>query len=235
MTIDDIKNAGYRVFKTGDHSYDIYEGYSYHGIVSIEGPKKFFHVTFVKDCPLYNVKIQVKNVEELAEAIKKYFSEEDTNSHYYDMYNVQIVDHYRVESFVANILRKYGFMPTAGYGWKENKVWYKHDIGRDRSIVIQVDTDAFEMHAFFGKNSFTTDTFKMWDEQSVKDAISNVLTVPIITEIGLGFDLLTKIPMATKDPNIKSNALDLFGEKKDDVRAILENAKENIDKFLATL
>lgn len=235
MTIDDIKNAGYNVCKTGDHSYDIYEGFSYHGIVSIEGKKKFFHATFVKDCPLYNVKIQIKTVDDLTAAIKTYFSAEDTNSHYYDMYNVLIVEHYRVESFVANILREYGFKYANGYSWKDNIVWYKHDIGRDRSISIQVDTKEFVMHAFFGKNSFTTDTFKMWDEESVKNALSNVLTIPILTEVGFGLDLLTKIPMATKDPDIKSNAMELLGEKKDDVRAILENVRNSIDKFLETI
>jgi len=235
MTIDNIKSAGYKVFRTGDHSYDIYEGFSYHGVVSIEGKKKFFHVTLVEDCPLYNVKIQVKTVDELISAIKTYFSAEDQNSNYYNMYNVQLTQHCRVEAFVTNILRNYGFKYGEGYGWKDNNVRYKHAIGQDRYITIQVDTDKFIMHAFFGKNSFITDTFKMWDEESVKNALSNVLTIPILTEVSSGFDLLTKIPMATKEPNIKSNAMELFGEKKDDIRAILENARDNIDKFLATL
>ena len=70
MTIKDIENAGYKIFKTEDHSYDLYEGFAYHGVIIIDGKKKFFKVTLIEDCPLYNVKVEVKTIEDIAECLK---------------------------------------------------------------------------------------------------------------------------------------------------------------------
>lgn len=239
MTIKDIENAGYKVFKTGDHSYDIYVDFAYHGVIIIDGKKKFFKVTLVKDCPLYNVKIEVKTVEDIANCLKTYFSIDCTNdNHYYDMYNVQIRDIYRIDSFVYGIIKNYGFKAGGSNQWDENVMPYYRQIGNKRNLHLEIDTKHFKMRALFGDYSWTEADFKMWDAQSVKDALAQVMMVPILSEVGPGFDLLAKLPMQTKTADVKtldSNMLSMFGGGQDNIREILENAKSNIEKLLITL
>ena len=238
MTIDDIKNAGYRVFKTGDHSYDLYVDFSYHGVIIIDGKKKFFKVTLVEDCPLYDVKVEVKTVEDIAECLKEYFPIDCTSDiHYYDMYNAQIRDMYRIDSFVYGIIKDYGFKAGGGNQWDENVMPYYRQIGNKKSLHLDVDTKEFKLRAWFGDYSWTEADFKMWDVESVKNAVAQVMLVPVVTEVGPGFDLLAKLPMQTETAGIKTmdaNMISIFGSH-DDIRKILENARDNIDKLLETM
>ena len=78
----------------------------------------------------------------------------------------------------------------------------------------------------------------MWDVESVKSALSQVMMVPILTEVGPGFDLLVSMPASSKIAEIKTvdtELISMFGGKPDDIRTKLEAAKENIEKLLATL
>lgn len=239
MTIKDIENAGYKVFKTGDHSYDLYEGFAYHGVIIIDGKKKFFKVTLIEDCPLYNVKVEVKTIEDIAECLKEYFPVDCSHdNHYYDMYNVQIRNRYRVDSFVYGIIKDYGFKAGCGYQWDENVMSYYRQIGNKKSLHLDIDTKEFKMRAWFGDYSWTEADFKMWDVESVKNAIAQVLLVPIVTEVGPGFDLLTKIPVQTETASIGSvdpTLLSMLGGGQDDIKEKLESAKANIEKLLETL
>ena len=113
MTLKEIENAGYRVFgaygvdqRDFSHMHQIYEGYAYHGVIEVDGKKKFFRVTLVEDCPLYNVRIRIKTIDDLKAAIKEYFPVDSRDNHYYDMYNAEICDIYRVESFVYGIIKE---------------------------------------------------------------------------------------------------------------------------------
>jgi len=245
MTLEDIKNAGYRVFgaygvdhRDFSHMHQIYDGYAYHGIIEVDGKKKFFRVTLVEDCPLYNVRIRIKTIDDLKAALKEYFPVDSSNTHYYDMYNVQIRDIYRVDSFVYGIIKEYGFAPGGGYSSDENVVSYQRQIGNKKNLHLDVDTKNFKFRAYFGDFSWTEADFKMWDAESVKDALSQVMMVPVLTEIGSGFDLLVKMPVSSKTAKINSadsGLLSAFGAKPDNIRAKLESAKENIEKLLATL
>lgn len=238
MTIEDIKNAGYKIFKTGDHSWDLYDGFAYHGVILIDGKKKFFKVTLVEDCPLYNVKIQVKSIEDIKECLKTYFPVESTDNHYYDMYNVQIRDLYRVDSFVYGIIKNYGFKPGGGYSYDENVMTYSRQIGNKKNLHLEIDTNEFKLRAWFGDYSWAEADFKMWDAESVKNALSQVMMVPILTEVGPGFDLLVSLPTQSETAEIKTGDIGLlstFGAKPDDIQAKLESAKVNIEKILATL
>lgn len=245
MTLEDIKNAGYRVFgaygvdhRDFSHMWQIYDGYAYHGIIEVDGKKKFFRVTLVEDCPLYNVRIQIKTVDDLKSAIKEYFPGDSNDSRYYDMYNVQIRDIYRVDSFVYGIVKEYGFKHDSIYSYDESEMAFSHQIGNKKKLVLTVDTKNFKFRAYFGEYSWTEANFKMWDVESVKDALSQVLMVPILTEVGSGFDLLVSMPMQTNTADIKTadiGLLSAFGAKPDDIRAKLESAKANIEKLLATL
>ena len=245
MTLEDIKNAGYRVFgaygvdhRDFSHMHQIYDGYAYHGIIEVDGKKKFFRVTLVEDCPLYNVRIRIKTIDDLKAALKEYFPVDSSNTHYYDMYNVQIRDIYRVDSFVYGIIKEYGFAPGGGYSSDENVVSYQRQIGNKKNLHLDIDTKNFKFRAYFGDFSWTEADFKMWDAESVKDALSQVMMVPVLTEIGSGFDLLVKMPVSSKTAKINSadsGLLSAFGAKPDNIRAKLESAKENIEKLLATL
>lgn len=246
MTLEDIKNAGYKVFgaygvdhRDFSHMWQIYDGYAYHGIIEVDGKKKFFRVTLVEDCPLYNVRIRVKTIDELKDAIKQYFPVDSSDNHYYDMYNVQIRDNYRVESFVYGIVKEYGFkFDTYSYSSNEDEVSFTRQLGNKRKLVLSVDTKNFRFRAYFGGFSWTESEFKMWDVESVKDALSQVMMVPVLTEVGPGFDLLVSMPSQTETADIKSadiGLLSAFGAKPDDIRDKLESAKANIDKLLATL
>lgn len=245
MTLEDIKNAGYRVFgaygvdhQDFSHMWQIYDGYAYHGIIEVDGKKKFFRVTLVEDCPLYNVRIQIKTIDELKAALKEYFPVDSSDNHYYDMYNVQIRDMYRVESFVYGIIKDYGFKTGGGNQWDENVMPYYRQIGNKRNLHLDVDTKEFKLRAWFADYSWTEADFKMWDVESVKDALSQVMMVPVLTEVGQGFDLLVSMPMTSKTADVKTRDVGLlsaFGAKPDDIRAKLESAKANIEKILATL
>jgi len=245
MTLEDIKNAGYRVFgaygvdyRDFSHMHQIYDGYAYHGIIEVDGKKKFFRVTLVEDCPLYNVRIRIKTIDDLKAALKEYFPVDSSNIHYYDMYNVQIRDIYRVDSFVYGIIKEYGFKPGSGYGFDEHVISYQRQIGNKKNLHLDVDTKNFKLRASFGEFSWTEADFKMWDVESVKDALSQVMMVPVLTEVGSGFDLLVKMPVSSKTAKINSadsGLLSVFGAKPDDIRAKLESAKANIEKLLATL
>ena len=114
MTLKDIENAGYRVFgaygedlKDFSHMHQIYDGFAYHGIIEVDGKKKFFRVTLIEDCPLYNVRIRIKTIGDLKAAISEYFPVDSRDTHYYDMYNVEIRATYRVESFIYGIVKDY--------------------------------------------------------------------------------------------------------------------------------
>ena len=249
MTLEDIKNAGYRVFgaygvdhRDFSHMWQIYDGYAYHGIIEVDGKKKFFRVTLVEDCPLYNVRIRVKTIDDLKVALKEYFPVDSSDNHYYDMYNVQIRDIYRVESFVYGIIKDYGF----NYGFKydsiylsdENEVAFSRQIGDKKKLVLTVDTKNFKFRAYFGDFSWAESDFKMWDVESVKNALSQVMMVPVLTEVGPGFDLLLSMPSQNNTANVKTvdiGLLSAFGAKPDDIRAKLESAKANIEKLLAAL
>lgn len=246
MTIKDIENAGYRVFRAYgvdhrdfSHMWQIYDGYAYHGIVEVDGKKKFFRVTLVEDCPLYNVRIRIKTIDDLKSALKEYFPVDSSDCHYYDMYNVQIRDIYRVESFVYGIIKDYGFkFDGYSYSCDENTVSFTRQIGNKKKLVLTVDTKNFKFRAYFGEFSWTEADFKMWDVESVKDAMSQVMTVPVLTEVGPGFDLLVSMPSQDTIADIKTadiGLLSAFGAKPDDIRAKLESAKANIEKLLATL
>jgi hypothetical protein len=245
MTLEDIKNAGYRVFgaygvdhRDFSHMWQIYDGYAYHGIIEVDGKKKFFRVTLVEDCPLYNVRIRVKTIDDLKSALKEYFPVDSSDNHYYDMYNVQIRDIYRVDSFVYGIIKEYGFKPGGGYSYDEHNMSYQRQIGNKKKLHLEVDTKNFKFHAYFGEFSWTEADFKMWDVDSVKDALSQVMMVPVLTEIGPGFDLLLSMPVSSKTAEINSvdcGLLSFFGAKPDDIRATLESAKANIEKLLASL
>lgn len=245
MTLEDIKKAGYRVFgaygvdqRDISHMHQIYEGYAYHGIIEVDGKKKFFRVTLVEDCPLYNVRIRIKTIDDLKAAIKEYFPIDSSDNHYYDMYNVQISDNYRVESFVYGIIKEYGFK-SDGYSYSdENVVSFTRQIGNKKKLRLAVDTKNFKFRAYFGEFSWTEADFKMWDVESVKDALSQVMMVPVLTEVGPGFDLLVSMPTSSKTAEVNSvdgGLLSAFGAKPDDIRAKLESAKANIEKLLATL
>ena len=246
MTLEDIKNAGYRVFGSNDidqrdfsHMHQIYEGYAYHGVIEVDGKKKFFRVTLVEDCPLYNVRIRIKTIDELKAVIKEYFPVDSSNNHYYDMYNAQICDIYRVESFVYGIIKDYGFKFNGyTYSPNESEVTFSRQIGDKKKLVLSVDTENFKFRAYFGEYSWTEAEFKMWDVESVKTALSQVMIVPVLTEVGPGFDLLVSMPTTSKIAEIKSvdtEIISMFGVKPDDIRTKLETAKENIEKLLATL
>ena len=239
MTIEDIKNAGYKVFNTGNHVWDLYEGFAYHGLILIEGKKKFFKVTLIKDCPLYDVKVEVKTIDDIKNCLKTYFPVDCSHdNHYYDMYNVQIRDLYRVDSFVYGIIKDYGFKAGGCNQWDENVMPYYRQIGNKKALHLDVDTKEFKLRAWFGDYSWTEADFKMWDAESVKNAIAQVMLVPIITEVGQGFDLLVKIPVQKETAEIKtldSNLLSMFGESQDNIKEKLESAKANIEKLLATL
>jgi len=245
MTLEEIKNAGYRVFgaysvdhRDFSHMWQIYDGYAYHGIIEVDGKKKFFRVTLVEDCPLYDVRIRVKTIDDLKSALKEYFPIESTDNHYYDMYNVQIRDNYRVESFVYGVIKAYGFKAGGGNQWDENVMPYYRQIGNKRNLHLDVDTKEFKMCAWFGEYSCTEAEFKMWDVESVKNALAKVMMVPVLTEVGPGFDLLVSMPMQSDAADIKTadvGFLSAFGEKPDDIRAKLESAKANIEKLLASL
>lgn len=245
MTLEDIKNAGYRVFgaygvdhRDFSHMHQIYDGYAYHGIIEVDGKKKFFRVTLVEDCPFYNVRIRIKTIDDLKAALKEYFPVDSSNIHYYDMYNVQIRDIYRVDSFVCGIIKEYGFVPGGGYSSDENVVSYQRQIGNKKNLHLDIDTKNLKFRAYFGDFSWTEADFKMWDAESVKDALSQVMMVPVLTEVGSGFDLLVKMPVSSKTAKINSadsGLLSVFGAKPDDIRAKLESAKANIEKLLATL
>jgi hypothetical protein len=245
MTLEDIKNAGYRVFgaygvdhRDFSHMWQIYDGYAYHSIIEVDGKKKFFRVTLVEDCPLYNVRILTKTIDDLKSAIKKYFPVDSSNIHYYDMYNVQIRDIYRVDSFVYGIIEEYGFKPGGGYGFDEHVMTYQRQIGDNKKLFLDVDTKNFKLRVYFGKFSWTEADFKMWDVESVKNALSQVMMVPILTEVGPGFDLLVSMPSQSETADVKTadiGLLSAFGTKPDDIRAKLESAKANIEKILATI
>ena len=245
MTLKDIENAGYRVFgayspdhRDLSHMHQIYEGYAYHGIIEVDGKKKFFRVTLIEDCPLYNVRIQIKTIDDLKAALKEYFPVDSSDSHYYDMYNVQIRDMYRVESFVYGIIKEYGFKPSDGYSYCEDTVSFTRQIGNKKNLQLDVDTKNFKFRAYFGEWSWTEADFKMWDAESVKDALSKAMMVPVLTEVGPGFDLLVSMPSQTNTADIKTTDIGLlsaFGAKPDDIRTKLESAKANIEKLLATL
>ena len=244
MTLEDIKNAGYKVFgaygvdhRDFSHMWQIYDDYAYHGIIEVDGKKKFFHVTLVEDCPLYNVRIQIKSIDDLKAALKEYFPVDSSDNHYYDMYNVQIRDIYRVESFVYGIIKEYGFKFDNSYSYDENEVSFSRQIGNKKKLVLTVDTKNFKFRAWFGEYSWTEANFKMWNVESVKNALSQVMMVPILTEIGPGFDLLVSLPIQSETAEINSVdgvLLSAFGAKPDDIRATLESAKANIEKILAT-
>ena len=246
MTLEDIKNAGYRVFgaygvdqRDFSHMHQIYEGYAYHGVIEVDGKKKSFRVTLVEDCPLYNVRIQIKSIDDLKAVIKEYFPVDSSDNHYYDMYNAQICDIYRVESFVYGIIKDYGFKFNGyTYSPNESEVTFSRQIGDKKKLVLSVDTENFKFRAYFGEYSWTEAEFKMWDVESVKTALSQVMIVPVLTEVGPGFDLLVSMPTTSKIAEIKSvdtEMISMFGEKPDDIRTKLEIAKENIEKLLATL
>ena len=246
MTLEDIKNAGYRVFgaygvdqRDFSHMHQIYEGYAYHGVIEVDGKKKFFRVTLVEDCPLYNVRIQIKSIDDLKAVIKEYFPVDSSDNHYYDMYNAQICDIYRVESFVYGIIKDYGFKFNGyTYSPNESEVTFSRQIGDKKKLVLYVYTENFKFRAYFGEYSWTEADFKMWDAESVKSALSQVMMVPVLTEVGPGFDLLISMPTTSKIAEIKSvdtEMISMFGEKPDDIRTKLEIAKENIEKLLATL
>ena len=246
MTLEDIKKAGYRVFgaygvdhRDFSHMHQIYEGYAYHGIIEVDGKKKFFRVTLVEDCPLYNVRIRIKSIDDLKAAIKEYFPVDSSDKHYYDMYNVQIRDIYRVESFVYGIIKEYGFKSDGySYSYDEDVVTFSRQIGNKKKLHLDVDTKNFKFRAYFGDYSWTEADFKMWDVESVKNALSQVMMVPILTEVGPGFDLLVSMPSQAETADINSvniGLLSAFGTKPDDIRAKLESAKANIEKLLATL
>lgn len=246
MTLNDIKNAGYRVFgaygvdqRDFSHMWHIYDGYAYHGIIEVDGKKKFFRVTLVEDCPLYNVRIRIKTIDDLKVAFNEYFPVDSSDNHYYDMYNVQIRDLYRIESFVYGIIKEYGFEPD-GYlnSYDENEVPFSRQIGNKKKIVLIVDTKNLKFRVHFGEFSWTEADFKMWDVESVKNALSQVMMVPILTEIGPGFDLLVSLPTQSETAGIKTadiGLLSVFGAKPDDIREKLESAKTNIEKILTTL
>ena len=245
MTLEDIKKAGYRVFgaygvdhRDFSHMHQIYEGYAYHGIIEVDGKKKFFRVTLVGDCPLYNVRIRIKSIDDLKAVIKEYFPVDSSDTHYYDMYNVQIHDIYRVDSFVYGIIKEYGFKSDGySYSHDENVVSFTRQIGNKKKLRLDVDTKNFKFRAYFGDYSWTEADFKMWDVESVKDALSQVMMVPILTEVGPGFDLLVSMPATSKMAEIKSvdtEMISMFGGNLDDIRTKLEIAKENIEKLLAT-
>ena len=246
MTLEDIKNAGYRVFgaygvdqRDFSHMHQIYEGYAYHVVIEVDGKKKFFRVTLVEDCPLYNVRILIKTIDELKAVIKEYFPVDSSDNHYYDMYNAEICDIYRVESFVYGIIKDYGFkFDGYKYSPNESEVTFSRQIGDKKKLVLSVDTKNFKFRAYFGEYSWTEADFKMWDIESVKVALSQVLMVPILIEVGQGFDLLTTLPASSKVAEIKSvdsGLISLLGGKPDDIRAMLELVKTNIEKLLATL
>lgn len=246
MTLKEIENAGYRVFgaygvdqRDFSHMHQIYEGYAYHGVIEVDGKKKFFRVTLVEDCPLYNVRIRIKTIDDLKAAIKEYFPVDSSDNHYYDMYNAQIRDNYRVESFVYGIIKDYGFkFEEYPYSPNESKVTYSRQIGNKKKLVLSVDTKNFKFRAYFGEYSWTEADFKMWDVESVKGALSQVMMVPILSEVGPGFDLLVSMPASSKIAEIKSvdtELISMFGVEPDDIRTKLETAKENIEKLLATL
>ena len=246
MTLKEIKNAGYRVVgaygvdeRDFSHMHQIYEGYAYHGVIEVDGKKKFFRVTLVEDCPLYNVRIQIKSIDDLKAVIKEYFPVDSSDNHYYDMYNAQICDIYRVESFVYGIIKDYGFKFNGyTYSPNESEVTFSRQIGDKKKLVLSVDTKNFKFRAYFGEYSWTEAEFKMWDVESVKDALSQVMIVPVLTEVGPGFDLLVSMPTTSKIAEIKSvdtELISMFGVKPDDIRTKLEIAKENIEKLLATL
>ena len=112
---------------------------------------------------------------------------------------------------------------------------YQRQIGNKRNLLLDVDTKNFKFSAYFGEFSWTEADFKMWDIESVKGALSQVLMVPILIEVGQGFDLLTTLPASSKVAEIKSvdsGLISLLGGKPDDIRAMLESAKANIDKIL---
>lgn len=244
MTLKDIKNAGYRVFgaygvdyRDFSHMHQLYEGYAFRGIIEVDGKKKFFRVTLVEDCPLYNVRIRIKTIDDLKAAIKEYFPV-DSSDNYYDMYNVQIRDIYRVDAFVYGIIKEYGFEVGGGYGFDEHVITYQRQIGNKKKLTLTVDTKDFKFRAYLGEFSWTESYFKMWDVDSVKDALSQVMMVPILTEIGQGFDLLTTLPASSNVAEIKSvdnGLISMLGGKPDDIRAKLESAKANIEKLLAAL
>ena len=246
MTLKEIENEGYRVFGSNDvdqrdfsHMHQIYEGYAYHGVVEVDGKKKFFRVTLVEDCPLYNVRIRIKTIDDLKAAIKEYFPVDSRDNHYYDMYNAEICDIYRVESFVYGIIKDYGFkFDGYKYSPNESEVTFSRQIGDKKKLVLSVDTKNFKFRAYFGEYSWTEADFKMWDVESVKDALSQVMMVPVLTEVGPGFDLLISMPASSKIAEIKTvdtELISMFGVKPDDIRTKLETAKENIEKLLATL
>ena len=245
MTLKDIENAGYRVFgaygvdhRDFSHMHQLYDGYAYHGIIEVDEKKKFFRVTLVEDCPLYNVRIRIKTIDDLKAAIKEYFPVDSSDNHYYDMYNVQIRDIYRVDSFVYGIIKEYGFVPGGRYSSVEHNMSYQRQIGNKKNLYLDVDTKNFKFIASFGEYSVTTADFKMWDVESVKDALSQVMMVPILTEVGPGFDLLVSMPMTSSVAEIKSadnGLISMFGGKPDDIRTKLESAKTNIEKLLANL
>lgn len=246
MILKDIENAGYRVFgaygvdhRDFSHMHQIYDGYAYHGIIEVDGKKKFFRVTLIEDCPLYNVRIRIKTIDDLKAALKEYFPVDSSDTHYYDMYNAQIRDMYRVESFVYGIIKDYGFK-SAGYSYSydDDVVSYTRQIGNKKKLHLDVDTKNFKFRAYFGEFSWTEADFKMWDAESVKNALSQVLMVPVLTEVGPGFDLLVSMPLQTNTADIKTadiGLLSAFGAKPDDIRATLESAKANIEELLATL
>ena len=155
------------------------------------------------------------------------------------MYNVQICDIYRVESFVYGIIKDYGFkFDGYSYSPNESEVTFSRQIGNKKKLVLSVDTENFKFRAYLGEYSWTEADFKMWDTESVKDALSQVMMVPVLTEVGPGFDLLVSMPASSKIAEIKSvdtEIISLFGGKPDDIRTKLEIAKENIEKLLATL
>lgn len=245
MTLEDIKNAGYRVFgaygvdhRDFSHMWQIYDGYAYHGIIEVDGKKKFFRVTLVEDCPLYNVRIRVKTIDDLKSALKEYFPVDSSDNRYYDMYNVQIRDIYRVGSFVYGIIKEYGFKNDNVYSYDESEMAFSRQIGDKKKLVLTVDTKNFKFRAYFGNYSWTEADFKMWDAESVKNALSQVMMVPVLTEVGPGFDLLLSMPSQSNTADIKTAdivLLSAFGAKPDDIRAKLESAKANIEKLLAAL
>jgi hypothetical protein len=154
------------------------------------------------------------------------------------MYNVQIRDIYRVDSFVYGIIKEYGFKPGGGYSYDEHNMSYQRQIGDKKKLHLDVDTKNFKLRAYFGDYSWSEADFKMWDAESVKNALSQVMMVPVLTEVGPGFDLLLSMPSQSKVPNIGTTDIGLlsaFGAKPDDIRAKLESAKANIEKLLAAL
>jgi len=245
MTLEDVKNAGYRVFgaygadhRDFSHMHQIYDGYAYHGIIEVDGKKKFFRVTLIEDCPLYDVRIRIKTIDDLKAALKEYFPVDSSDCHYYDMYNVQIRDIYRVDAFVYGIIKEYGFKHSERHSYNENTTTYQRQIGNKRNLLLDIDTKNFKFQAYFGDYSWTEADFKMWDTESVKTALSQVMMVPVLTEVGSGFDLLVKMPSQANTADIKTadiGLLSAFGAKPDDIRAKLESAKANIEKLLATL